>query len=159
MAPNFAQRIKPTDPQRFSFALGVYQAAAALKGPAPNPEQFSINIAEEDGSRTKISFVDRPENRGMLAVKEQFPDPDEFQSMAFRILSFGEVLQDQKLSKMGVVRRDDTGNLEVHDSVIYGLATTPFRKSGKLDRPAFIAAVKSKYEKMEADEDDGGAEG
>ncbi|MCK1585196.1 hypothetical protein IVB03_37995 [Bradyrhizobium sp. 168] len=122
--PNYAQRIKPIDPEKFSFALGAYQAAAALKGPAPNPAQYSANLVDEDGSCTKISFVDGPENRGMLAVKEQFPDPNEFESMVFRILSFGEVLQDQKLSEMGVVKRQENVDLEVHDSVIDALATT-----------------------------------
>jgi hypothetical protein len=157
MAPNFTQRIKSIDPERFSFAIGVYQTAASLKGPAPNPSQFSVNVVDEDGTRTKFRFVDRPETRGMLAVKEQFPDPDEFQSMAFRIMSFGEILQDKKLAELGVVRRDDNGDVEVHDAVIYSLATAPYRKSGRLDRPAFIAAVKYEYERMEASNEDGGA--
>jgi hypothetical protein len=155
MAPNFTQRIRSIDPKRFSFALSVYQNAAALKGPAPNPSQFSINIADEDGSRTRFSLVDRPENRGMLAVKEQFPDPEEFQGMAFRIMSFGEILRDKKLAKLGVVRCDDNGDLEVHDAVVYSLATVPYRKSGKLDRSAFIAKVKFEHERMEASHEGG----
>src|SRR6185437_15070800 len=144
MAPNFAQRIKPIDPERFKFAMGVFGAAAALKGPAPNPTQFSVNIQDDDGSITKVSFTDRPENRGILALKQQFSDSDEFESMSFRILILSDVLRDERLSKMGVIRCED-GEMEVHDSVIFALATAPFRKSGKLDKSAFFAAVKSEF--------------
>ena len=155
MAPNFVHRIKPVDPERFRFAMGVFGAAAALKGPAPNPTQFSINILEDDGSRSKISFTDRPENRGLLAVKQQFPDLDEFESMSYRILSLSEVIRDERLSKMGVIRSDETGQTEIHDFVIFALATVPFRKSGKWDKPAFIAAVKSEFKRIELTGDGG----
>jgi hypothetical protein len=147
VAPNFAERIKPVDPERFRFALGVYCAAAALKGPAPNPEEFGIDILEDDGSATRISFTDRPENRGMLAVKKEFPDPAEFQSMSFRLLTFGEIMKDRKLRKWGLVRDGETGQTEIHDAVISALATAPFRKSGALDRGAFLASVKAESEK------------
>jgi hypothetical protein len=150
MPPNFAQRIKPVDPERFRFAMGVFGAAAALKGPAPNPTQFSVNIQEDDGSVTKLSLTDRPENRGILALKQQFPNSDDLESMSFRILTLREVLRDDKLSKLGVVRRDEDGNTEIHDAVTFALATAPFRKSGKLDRAAFIAIVKSEFKRIES---------
>ena len=84
MAPNFSQRITAVDPERFHFALGVYCAAAAMKGPYPNPQQFGLNLVEDDGSAKRISFTDIPGNRGMLAVKKEFPDPEEFQRLGFR---------------------------------------------------------------------------
>lgn len=155
MALNFAQRIKPVDLDRFRFALGVFGAAAALKGPAPNPAQFSVRIQEDDGTLTKFSFTDRLENRGILALKQQFPDSDDLESMSFRILTLSEVLRDKKLSKLGVVRIDEDGNTEIHDAVVSALATAPFRKSGKLDMAAFIAIVKSEFKRIESNDGDG----
>ena len=73
--------------------------------------------------------------------------------MGFRILCLGEVLRDKRLSKMGVIKRDENGQTEVHDSVIFALATAPFRKSGKLDESAFIAAVKSEFNRIESEND------
>jgi hypothetical protein len=150
MAQNFADRIKPVDPERFRFALGVYSAAAALKGPAPNPQQFGLNIVENDEGAMRISFTDRAENRGMLAVKKEFPDPVEFQSMGYRLLTFGEIMRDSKLRKMGLVRDGEAGETEIHDAVMIAFAMAPFRTSGTLDRRAFLALVKSEHERIEA---------
>ena len=151
MAPNFAERIKPVDPERFRFAVGVFGAAAELGGPAPNPTQFGVNIVDDDGSATEIRFTDRPENRGLLAVRKEFPDAPDLESMSFRILSLGEVVRMERLSKLGVIHVDEAGQLMVRDSVIYALAGAPYRKSGKLDKAAFVAAVKSEFDRIEAD--------
>jgi hypothetical protein len=149
MAPNFAVRIKPVDRDRFKFAVGVFGAAAELKGPAPNPTQFGVNIVDDDGAVTGFRFTDRPENRGLLAVKREFADAPDLESISFRILNMPEVVRMEQLSKLEVVQVDDAGQLLVHDSVIYALAQAPFRKSGKLDKAAFVAAVKSEFERME----------
>jgi hypothetical protein len=152
MSPNFEERIKAVEPERFLFALGVYQAAAAIKGPYVNPSEFSFSLVEKDGSAIKIQFTDIPENRGMLAVKKEFPDANEFQNLSFRIMTFSEVLRDRKLIKMGLVRHGEGGDIEIHDAVINALAMAPFRKSGALNKPAFHAIVKAEYTKLETDE-------
>ena len=151
MAPNFAERIGPVDPERFKFAVGVFGAAAELKGPAPNPTQFGVSLVDDDGSVTEFRFTDRPENRGLLALKRELPDATDLESITFRILNMGEVVRMKRLLKMGVVQVDADGQLLVHDSVIYALARAPFRKSGKLDQAAFAAVVKSEFERIEAD--------
>lgn len=152
MAPNFYERIKPVDPERFHFALGVYCAAAAMKGPYPNPQEFGVNIREDDGSLVRVSFADLPENRGLLAVKKEFTDRAEFQSMTFRLMIFGEVMRERKLRKWGLIRDGESGQTEIHDAVVNALALAPFRKSGTLDRPAFLALVKSEQKRIEAGE-------
>lgn len=152
MAPNFAECIKPVDPERFHFALGVFCAAADMKGPCQNPQEFGVNIREDDGSLTRLSFTDRPENRGLLAVKKEFTDPAEFQSMGFRLMTVGEVMRERKLRKWGLIRDDESGQTEIHDAVVNALAMAPFRKSGTLDRPAFLALVRSEQKRIEAEE-------
>lgn len=154
MAPNFSQRITAVDPARFHFALGVFCAAAAMKGPYANPQQFSVNLVEDDGSATNIRFTDIPANRGMLAVKKEFPDPDEFERIGFRLLTFSEVIQNRQLIRMGLVREGESGRIGVHDAVIDALAMTPFRKSGALDKPAFLALVKSELKRLKLVEPD-----
>jgi hypothetical protein len=151
MAPNYAERIKPVEPERFKFAVGVFGAAAELRGPAPNPNQYSIKLADDDGSVMEIRLTDRAETRGLLALRQEFPDSPDLESMGFRIMTMGEVVRMERLSKMGVIQTDEAGQLLVHDSVIYALAQTPFRKSGKLDKAAFVAAVKSEFDRIEAD--------
>ena len=68
--------------------------------------------------------------------------------MSYRILNLPEVIRMERLSKLEVVQIGGEQTM-IHDSVIYALAQAPFRKSGKLDKVAFVAAVKSEYERME----------
>src|ERR1700744_3463135 len=103
MAPNYAERMKPVDRDRFKFALDVFGAAADLKGPAPNPEQYAVNIRDDDGSVTEFRFTDRPENRGLLAVNREFKGAPDLESMCFRILNLPEVIRMERLSKLEVV--------------------------------------------------------
>jgi hypothetical protein len=151
MAPNFAERIKPVDRERFKFAMGVFGAAAELRGPAPNPTQFGVNVVDDDGSVTAFRFADWPENRGLLALRREFADAPDFESMSFRILSLPEVVRMERLSKLGVIQVDEAGQLIVHDSVIYALAGVPYRKSGRLDNAAFVAAVKFEFDRIEGE--------
>ncbi len=143
MAPNFTQRIKPVDPERFRFALGVFLAAAAMKGPYTNPQEFGINLLDDDGSVHRLSFTDRPENRGMLAVKREFSDPNEFQAIGFRIMTFPEIIKNKQIISWGLIRKGENGQDEIHDCVVTALAQVPFRKSGRIDRKAFLELVKN----------------
>lgn len=65
-----------------------------------------------------------------------------------------EVVRMERLSKLGVIQVDEAGQLMVHDSVIYALAGAPYRKSGKLDKVAFVAAVKSEFDRIEGEAPD-----
>jgi hypothetical protein len=114
-----------------------------------NPQQFSGNLVEDDGTATNIRFTDIPANRGMLAVKKEFPDAEEFQCMSFRLLTFSEVIKNRQLIRMRLVRKRESGEIEVHDAVINALAMAPFSKSGALDKPAFLALVKSEHKRLE----------
>ena len=124
-------RVRPVDPRRLHQALGVYQAAlaAANASAAPTP------ATETSG------------NRGIAAVKQEFPDPDEFQSLSLRLQRFAEVVGDKKLIKWGMVQHSE-GGVEVHDAVINALAAAPFRKSGVLDKPAFHDLVKAEHARL-----------
>jgi hypothetical protein len=107
---------------------------------------------KDDGNTELITFTDRPENRGILAVKKEFPDPAEFESMGFRLLTVGEIVRDRKLRKWGLVREGEAGAIEIDDAVVNALALAPFRRSGKLDREKFLALVKSERERIEGEE-------
>jgi hypothetical protein len=130
--------IRPVDPERFHQALGVYQAALAAEAP-------QAGVGEASAS------ADIPGNRGIAAVKKEFPDTSEFQSLSFRLQRFAEIISDKKLIKWGMVEHSE-GGIEVHDAVINALAAAPFRKSGVLDKPAFHSLVRAEYTRLEAGE-------
>jgi hypothetical protein len=130
----------------------VSSEPGAGQGPFTNPQQFSVNLVDDDGSVQKLSLTDRPENRGMLAVKKEFPDPAELESIGFRMLTFPAVLKMNALKEMGLIRQVEENQTEIHDAVVVALAQAPFKKSGSLDEKAFIELVKLERERIEAEE-------
>ncbi len=136
-------KIAPIDPERFHRALGIYQAAVAAAAPP----------AAEPASAPQAEAKDVAGIRGILAVKKEFPDAEEFQSLSLRLQRFAEVVGDKKLAKWGMVSYTHHGGFEIHDAVINALAKAPFRKSGVLDKPAFHTLVKAEFERLKAAEE------
>jgi len=153
MSPGSEERVSPVDPERFHLALGVYQAALAAAGAEANAgEASSTRVETGAAAATAAPPAEIPASRAILAVKKEFPDSGEFQSMSLRLQRIAEIVGDKKLIKWGMVKYDAAGGFEIHDAVINALATAPFRKSGVLDKPAFHALVKAEYTKLEAAE-------
>jgi hypothetical protein len=130
-------KVGPVTPERLHQALGIYQSAL---------------VATEDEGGADTSGAEPPSRRAILAVKREFPDANEFQSLSVRLQHFTEVLGDKKLIKWGMVKHSE-GGIEIHDAVVNALAAAPFRKSGVLDKVAFHALVKAEYTKLEAAEE------
>jgi hypothetical protein len=131
------EKVSPVAPERLHQALGIYQSALIAGSPDDTAEG---------------SAVDEPASlRGILAVKREFSDPDEFHSLSVRLKHFTEVVSDRKLVKWGMVKHSE-GGLEIHDAVVNALATAPFRKSGVLDKDVFHELVKTEYNRLEAEE-------
>ncbi len=136
MSATTEEKVGPVKPERLLQALGIYQSALA---------------AREDESSADASPADPAGRRAILAVKREFPDAAEFQSLSVRLSHFTEVLADKKLVKWGMVKHSE-GGLEVHDAVVNALAAAPFRKSGVLDKVAFHALVKAEYTRLESED-------
>ena len=138
MGVNSDEKIRPVDPARFHQALGIYQAALAAAAP-------------QAGAAEASASADLAANRGIVAVKQEFPDASEFHSLSLRLQRFAEIIGDRKLIKWGMVHHSE-GGIEVHDAVINALAAAPFRKSGVLDKPAFHSLVRAEFNRLEAEE-------
>jgi hypothetical protein len=145
MTAKATEKIAPIDPERFHRALGVYQAAVAA--------QKSPHAAGESSSQGQKEAAEEAAGiRGIRAVKKEFPDAKEFQSLSLRLQRFAEVIGDKKLAKWGMVAYTKNGGFEIHDAVINALAKAPFRKSGVLDKVAFHTLVKAELERLKAEE-------
>jgi hypothetical protein len=134
------EKVGPVKPERLHQALGIYQSVLAAKE----------DVKQGDGS-ADASPVEPASRRAILAVKREFPEAGEFQSLSVRLAHFTEVVADKKLVKWGMVKHSE-GGLEIHDAVVNALAAAPFRKSGVLDKTAFHALVKAEYNRLEAEE-------
>jgi hypothetical protein len=130
-------KVNPVAPERLHQALGIYQSAL---------------VAELEEKASGASAADEPAGqRGLLAVKREFPDPKEFLSLSFRLKHFTEVVGDKTLIKWGMVTHSE-GGIEVHDAVVNALAAAPFRKSGVLDKDVFHELVKAEFNRLEVAE-------
>ena len=129
-------KVGPVTPERLHQALGIYQSAL---------------VATEGEGSADASAAEPASRRAILAVKREFPDASEFQSLSVRLQHFTEVIGDKKLIKWGMVKHTE-GGLEVHDAVVNALAAAPFRKSGVLDKVAFHELVKAEYTKLESED-------
>jgi hypothetical protein len=134
------EKVGPVKPERLHQALGIYQSVLAAKE----------DVKQGDGG-ADASPVEPASRRAILAVKREFPEAGEFQSLSVRLAHFTEVVADKKLVKWGMVKHSE-GGLEIHDAVVNALAAAPFRKSGVLDKTAFHALVKAEYNRLEAEE-------
>jgi hypothetical protein len=152
MSSDSEEKIRPIDPERFHLALGVYQAALAAEAPQANAGGTPSTAIEKDSSATAAPSAEPRGNRGILAVRKEFPDTEEFRSLSLRLQRFTEVIADKKLIKWGLVQFTRSGGFEIHDAVINALAAAPFRKSGVLDKPAFHSLVKAEYTRLQAAE-------
>jgi hypothetical protein len=132
------EKVNPVAPERLHQALGIYQTALV----AGEPEDVAGEACSPDGPASQ---------RGMLAVKHEFPDPQEFFSLSLRLKRFTEIVSDKKLIKWGMVKHSE-GGLEIHDAVVNALAAAPFRKSGVLDKDVFHELVKTEFNRLEAEE-------
>jgi hypothetical protein len=131
------EKVGPVAPERLHQALGIYQSAL---------------VAEPDAKTDEASSSEEPASqRGLLAVKREFPDPKEFLSLSLRLKRFTEIVSDKTLIKWGMVKHSE-GGIEVHDAVVNALAGAPFRKSGVLDKDVFHELVKAEFNRLEATE-------
>jgi hypothetical protein len=131
MSATTEEKVAPVKPERLHQALGIYQSA----------------LVEEDAGDVDAA----PATRAILAVKREFPDAGEFQSLSVRLQHFAEIVADKKLVKWGMVKHSE-GGLEIHDAVVNALAAAPFRKSGVLDKEAFHTLVKAEYNRLESED-------
>jgi hypothetical protein len=132
------EKVNPVAPERLHQALGIYQTALV----ADEPDGKTVEACAPDGPASQ---------RGMLAVKREFPDPQEFFSLSLRLKRFTEIVSDKKLIKWGMIKHSE-GGLEIHDAVVNALAAAPFRKSGVLDKDVFHELVKAEFNRLEAEE-------
>ena len=138
MIASTEEKVNPVAPERLHQALGIYQSAlVAGEG--------------DEASEATTSPEEPASQRGLLAVKREFPDPKEFLSLSLRLQRFAEIVSDKKLAKWGMVKHTE-GGLEIHDAVVNALAAAPFRKSGVLDKDVFHELVKAEYNRLEASE-------
>ena len=82
MSSNSEDKIRPVDPERFHQALGIYQAALAAEG-------------SQAGAGEASSPADISGRRGIVAVKKEFPDANEFESLSLRLQRFAEIISER----------------------------------------------------------------
>jgi hypothetical protein len=125
----------PTDEFRFAFSVAL--AAASLATPVENPQNFGINLLEEDGSVTRIAFTDRPANRAMLAIKKHCAgDSEKFKAICIRYMATKSL----PFRDPWLITTED-GMVQLHDAIIDAAADFPVNGRGLFNAQAFYQRV------------------
>jgi hypothetical protein len=154
--PRDPRDIPAVSPEEFAFAMAVAGAAAAGKTPQSGVGHLGINYQEEDGSVGRLGLTDIPMNRGMIAVRGQFPR-EKFHTLMFRIWALGEVMEDSRMAPFRRPAEGEPGVEEVHEAVYAVAAEMPLNKDGHFNRQKFFRRLAARAREMEEAESPGGA--
>lgn len=130
--------VDPVDPQTFSFAARVYQAAAALQ--LPSEHLVHRLLVQVDGEFSELP--ETPFNRGMATalhhlLEMQVADP---QTHLQRLVNLHALLRQPQLLGDLVSELDgqDFGRgLVVSDALVYAAATSRMHHRAGIDEPVF----------------------
>lgn len=135
--------IEPMDKEQFAFALNIAMHAGHRSMPVKNPEQFSLNIYDDEtGDISEISLVDNPMNRAGIAVKGHFEDDSEqLHNFMMRFLALLNFL-DTKKAKDWIMKSKKDPEMEwIHPAVIDSAAEFSMNKKGKFPLKSFLKQV------------------
>ncbi len=148
-------QLGPMDRDQFFFAFQIANSAGALSMPVNNPEQFGINLVDEEEESVKeIRFTDIPINRALLAVKKHFgDDTDSFQNFAMRFFAMFPVLGSDQVKKWEKTDPDDHRMALLHPAVIYAGAEANLDEEGNFNQRTFFEIVDRIAPQVENDEE------
>jgi hypothetical protein len=116
----------------FLACITIYQNAARMTMPVVNPQEYKIRFQDQ-----LLAFTDRPENRGMLAVKEFLGEGqcELFPAAATRLLATSGLMK--TVRSQGRFRKffqpnDENGDWRVSEALLKAFASAAF-KPGTLD--------------------------
>lgn len=140
----------PVEPKELMFALSVGHAAATLKMPVENPELMGVNLRDEQsGQVMRISLTDRPMNRAMLALREQFKG-DKFVNIGMRRWALARIMEHKAVQEW--IRKGPDGFMEVADSLVYAAARGSLSKRFRFNVREIVRLARE-YEKLQESEE------
>jgi hypothetical protein len=150
-SPLFAQITATAPPDVFLACFEVYQNAAVMKMPVTNPQEYKIRLDD-----TVYAFTDRPENRGMLAVKEFLGKEqiEHFPAISNRLLAMAGIIQHvrkEPLFQQFFRADEEDGGYSVSDALLRAFALADFvEKSLEFD----LRSVREHALRIEEEEDE-----
>lgn len=132
------------DPDELMFAIQLGQAAAMHKMPTTNPEQFTIDVIDDDPDGvSEVRLTDNHMNRFSLAVQDHCDgDKDKFIAIMKRWFALLDVCNDDKLSEFTTPSKEK-GACELRTEVIVIAATMPLDDKGRFNPGNFFRRVEA----------------
>jgi hypothetical protein len=119
-------------------AIELYQAAATFRAPVTNPEEYKVLVGT-----TLVSFADRPESRGAIALKSLVShDPTLYAPLLARVMAFNSVFRVRESEPRLAAFFTPEG---VEEVLLEACATAPFRADTlDFDIPALLKIAEDK---------------
>lgn len=139
--------IEAVAPDEFKYAMGVCMAAASMKGPYRNPENYSMGLHDEaTGEVLDIRLVDNPMARGALAVRAQFDDSEKCVAIMLRISGVMDLIKDKRMQPYV---RGDGDPLEIREEVLDVAAAEEMSAESGFDRELFFRNLSARIDAAE----------
>lgn len=127
--------------EEMAFAMAVGSLAAAGKIPGSGVGGFGTSIETES---QHLALTDIPSNRGMMAIRGQFPS-EKFQPIMMRIWALAPLLDDPGMAQFVRPASDGDGE-EMHGAVYEVAGTMPLNAKGEFNRNTFFRRVKTLWD-------------
>ena len=128
------EELPPLNSAEFAsiFDRAIEAGAGQIK--IPDPSKLSLEVAEEDGSVTRIGLTDSPINRMGVAIRQEYgADSEMFQNIMFRILALMKALHHPETMEAMVEECEDSEGAMVHPAVIEAAALLPLNEEGDFE--------------------------
>lgn len=131
----------PVDVQEFILCVELALAAADQKlAPMTPPPAFGLNLEDDDGNVSRITFPDNPTNRKAIAIKQHCgSDREKCRNMLTRYFALETLIP--ALEQHGHVK-DQGQQSFVQEAVLHAAATAPIVNAVRFAEDDFLARVR-----------------
>jgi hypothetical protein len=125
--PNPGVMIARVKVEELKFAMGVACAAAAMKGPYPNPSENEFTLEDDDtGKLMTYRFADTAVARAGFAVMEQFKEePGKALALLMRWSELTRLVYDKRMQPYMRKASDGSGGVDLRGEAIEVAAELP----------------------------------
>jgi hypothetical protein len=128
----------------FAYYFGVAISAAELTLPTRNPETVGVVVVEhEGGSVERLSLVDNPMNRALLATKREIGDAWKFSSFVWRFWALMELIGANRLGGFTQQVADAPEARHMHPAVIDVARRLTLTKQGHFRAHEFLRSLRA----------------
>ncbi len=155
MPSKLADRIRKMEQvtaDELAFATALGSAVAAGKVPQSGVGHLGVNFEFDHDGVQRIGLTDIPENRAMIAIRDQF-SREKFQPLMFRLWALAPLMEDEENEPFVRYADDGSGMIEVHPAVYEIAGRMPLNSKGHFTAATYFRQVRLRAHEIDQKSD------